>query len=62
METIEIKTACGSCCIPEQEISVEYKGQTLRFCEQECKEEFLEDPVKFLKSNHYALDIELTNE
>lgn len=54
---IDRKTACGSPI--EHEISTKYKGKVIYFCEQECLEEFLENPEKFLQSDHFLIDFDL---
>ena len=56
--TKEIKTACGS-EIVDKEIFVTYDNKIIYFCEEECRVEFLENPKKFLDSDHFLIDFDL---
>ena len=40
-------------------ISTAYKGKIIYFCADSCKQEFLDDPESFLKSDHFLLDFEV---
>ena len=40
-------------------ISAPYKGKRIYFCAQNCKDEFIEDPEKFLHSDHFVLNFDL---
>ena len=51
-----IKTACGSEVVTE-EISSNHNGKVIYFCETECLREFSENPDKFIKSDHYKLEL-----
>ena len=34
--------------------TLDYKGRTYSFCQQECKVEFLKDPEKWVKSGAHS--------
>ncbi|MHA2251267.1 MAG: YHS domain-containing protein [Candidatus Kariarchaeaceae archaeon] len=36
----------------------EYNGKRLYFCEKDCLNEFLENPAKFVKSDHCLIALE----
>ncbi|MDH5404052.1 MAG: hypothetical protein OEY49_16260 [Candidatus Heimdallarchaeota archaeon] len=62
-DQIDIITACNtsSCCSIrsiDQQPSIVYKGKIIYFCENECVEEFNEDPEGFLHSDHFKLNFE----
>ncbi len=43
-----IDPVCGMSVEPEQAIQIEWKGQIYSFCAQGCRNEFIEDPQKFI--------------
>ncbi len=53
-----MKTACNS-DVSDEKIFTTYKGKKIYFCEQECLDEFLDDPEEFLRSDHFLLEFEI---
>ncbi len=56
--TNEIKTACGSDIVDEKKFIV-YQNKIIYFCEEDCKIEFIDNPVKFLSSDHFLINLDL---
>ncbi len=53
---MELKTACGS---PINTIKTEYLGKIIYFCEEDCLDEFLDDPKKFIESDHFLITFDV---
>jgi YHS domain-containing protein len=51
-------TACGT-EVKDTEISTYFGEKILYFCEQECLDEFLIDPEKFIKSDHFLISMDV---
>lgn len=51
-------TACGD-KVSDNSIFVDHNNKRIYFCEAECKTEFLEDPDKFFKSDHFLISFDL---
>ncbi|MHA2250797.1 MAG: hypothetical protein ACXAD7_10555 [Candidatus Kariarchaeaceae archaeon] len=51
-------TACGS-DVKKFEISEIFEGRKVYFCEEECLTEFIENPERFLKSDHFRITFPL---
>jgi YHS domain-containing protein len=47
-------TACGSEVL-NKDISINYQEKTLYFCESECLNEFVDNPEKFIRSDHFLI-------
>ncbi len=50
-------TACNHDA--EGDIFTTYNGKKIYFCEEECKEEFEDDPEKFINSDHFRITLEI---
>jgi len=50
------RTACGSKEIDEN-LTVDYKGTKIYFCEKSCVDEFKKDPEKFIESDHMKIKL-----
>ncbi len=55
------KTSCGSDII-DKSISTIFNNKVFYFCEVECLEEFKIDPVAFIKSDHFLIELEILQE
>lgn len=60
MHKNKLLTACGS-KVEDEKIAVNYDGTTIYFCEKECLDEFNENPVKFINSDHLKISLNILN-
>lgn len=56
-----VTSACGcqSCVNNKEELIFSiYNGKVVYFCNEDCKEEFDEDPAGFIESDHFRITLD----
>jgi Cu+-exporting ATPase len=56
MHARAVDPACGMEVDPEMALAAEYHGHMYYFCSAQCRDQFLEDPGKYLSEEHMTGD------